>query len=89
MRHDRYGDPVDLDDGQLVDEHQAATHQPHHCDDGWLDRDADNPVPCLHCRPHLTPQPRPPQPDPARILAGVQRCRAELAARRRAPRRTA
>jgi hypothetical protein len=78
VNRDRYGDLVDLD------EHQAAiTDWAHHCDQGWLDRDADHPIPCLHCRPHLTPQPRLPEPDPARILAGLERCRAALANRTR------
>lgn len=84
MRRDRYGDLVDqepVDEHQALNEHQAAVLNRHHCDNGWVDRDADHPIPCLHCRPHLTPQPRPPEPDPARIQAGLQRCRAALADR--------
>jgi hypothetical protein len=50
MNRDRYGEPVDED--------QAATVEqlPHQCDGGWLDRDADNPRPCLRCKPHLARQ---------------------------------
>lgn len=35
----------------------ARTTDPpaHECDDGWLDRDADQPKPCLRCKPHLAP----------------------------------
>lgn len=83
MRRDRYGEP--LDDNDRQDHDAVVVELPHRCDDGWLDRDADHPVPCLRCRPHLAPRPRLPEPDPARILAGLERCRAELAQRRDAP----
>jgi hypothetical protein len=42
-RHDRTGDVAD-----------TPEHDPR-CKDGWIDRDADRPVPCLDCRPHLRP----------------------------------
>ncbi|ACU39383.1 hypothetical protein [Actinosynnema mirum] len=29
--------------------------EPHACNEGWLDRDADHPRPCLVCKPHLAP----------------------------------
>lgn len=45
-RLDRTGEPVDPD-------------QPdHHCDDGWIDRDANPARPCLICKPHLAPAAR-------------------------------
>lgn len=34
------------------DQPTEPTHDPR-CHDGWIDRDADHPVPCLDCRPHL------------------------------------
>lgn len=41
-RRDRTGDiPTDPDHDPRCDGH------------GWIDRDADQPVPCLDCRPHL------------------------------------
>lgn len=69
---DRYGERVDQDH-----EHLAPVVQlPHQCDSGWLDRDADQPRPCLACRPWLArSQPPLPPPDPTRIQAGVQLCR--------------
>ena len=45
MSPDRYGDQEPAVDG-------AAEHR---CDGGWIDRDADKPVPCLVCKPHLAP----------------------------------
>jgi hypothetical protein len=50
MRHDRTGEPVEDDDPQP----DEPFHDPR-CDGGWLDRDADVPVPCLVCKPHLAP----------------------------------
>ncbi len=44
MRLDRYGEPIDP---------EAVDEQPHRCRRGWIDRDADHPVPCLVCKPHL------------------------------------
>ena len=41
---DRFGEPVDPD--------------PHECDRGWINADADHPEPCLVCRPHLSPENR-------------------------------
>lgn len=40
-RRDRTGEPVD--------------ESPCGCDHGWLDRDADQPIPCTRCRPDLAP----------------------------------
>lgn len=48
--HDRYGEPIEDDDPQI--------ERPHRCQRGWIDRNADNPVPCLVCRPHLAPENR-------------------------------
>lgn len=45
VRHDRYGEPIEDDD--------TETDQPHRCRRGWIDRNADHPVPCLVCKPHL------------------------------------
>lgn len=45
MRHDRYGEPIEDDDPPPV--------RPHRCRRGWIDRNADHPVPCLVCKPHL------------------------------------
>jgi hypothetical protein len=42
--YDRTGDPID--------------DEPCGCDGGWIDRDADHPVPCITCRPHLAPAQR-------------------------------
>lgn len=40
-RHDRTGDEIEPDE--------------HDCDHGFIDRDADNPRPCLICKPWLAP----------------------------------
>ncbi|MBP2341057.1 hypothetical protein JOF41_007311 [Saccharothrix coeruleofusca] len=48
MSPTRYGDP----DPEPVEEAE------HHCRNGWIDRDADQPVPCLLCKPHLDPAKR-------------------------------
>jgi hypothetical protein len=37
--------------GELVDDDQDQP--PHRCKNGWIDRDADHPVPCLTCKPWL------------------------------------
>lgn len=51
MRHDRFGDEIDEDDGG------AVVEVPHRCDNGFVDRDADPPLkPCLRCKPHLAPE---------------------------------
>jgi hypothetical protein len=44
---DRTGEPIEPDE-----------EPEHRCDHGWIDRDADHPVPCLVCRPHLEPAER-------------------------------
>lgn len=44
--HDRYGEPIEEDD-------DAPVVRPHRCRRGWINRDADRPVPCLVCKPHL------------------------------------
>lgn len=46
MRHDRTGEVIEDDD-------DTQTVRPHRCRNGWINRDADNPVPCLVCKPHL------------------------------------
>lgn len=48
MRRDRYGEPIDPED---LDEQPV---HPYRCRrSGWIDRDADHPIPCLVCKPHL------------------------------------
>lgn len=47
VRHDRYGEPIEEDD----EDTEGA--RPHRCRRGWIDRNADHPVPCLVCKPHL------------------------------------
>ena len=37
-------------DGEIPEQRDD---EPCGCDHGWLDRDADRPVPCTRCRPHL------------------------------------
>lgn len=51
MPHDRTGELVD-------DEPATPFHDPR-CRNGWIDRDADQAVPCLVCRPHLRKTVRP------------------------------
>lgn len=51
MAHDRTGEEIDLDD--RPDELEPAHDR--RCRGGWIDRDADTPVPCLVCKPHLDP----------------------------------
>lgn len=50
MSPTRYGDP----DHEPVDE----PPEPHECRRGWLDPDADTPVPCLVCKPWLKSEQR-------------------------------
>jgi len=48
MTRDRFGEPVEPDD---------VPEQPHRCDKGFLDRDADPPLQrCPVCKPHLAPE---------------------------------
>ncbi len=59
MTYDRFGetDPAEPEPGESVlSDAELAAHKAR-CS-GWLDRDADNPVPCLRCRPHLAPEAR-------------------------------
>jgi len=50
----RYGDP-----DPAPDDRRAGEPVPHECRKGWLSPpDADRPVPCLICRPHLAPDRR-------------------------------
>lgn len=51
VRHDRTGELIEDDD-------EAETARPHRCRRGWIDRNADHPVPCLVCKPHLAPENR-------------------------------
>lgn len=47
MSHlDRTGEPID---------DAPPTHDPRCDGNGWIDPDADTPVPCLDCKPHLAP----------------------------------
>lgn len=39
-RHDRTGEVIE--------------DEPCGCDGGWIDRDADKPIPCTTCKPHLS-----------------------------------
>jgi hypothetical protein len=52
---DRFGDPVE--EPPEVSDEWPDVDPPHdpRCRKGWLDADADNPVPCLVCKPHLAP----------------------------------
>ncbi|MCP2255089.1 hypothetical protein LY13_003863 [Prauserella aidingensis] len=70
-RLDRYGEPLDDDerttdpatgdDIRTTDvwskgpDSSRTPAEPHECDHGWLDRDAERPRPCLICKPHLSP----------------------------------
>ncbi len=45
QRRDRTGEPIDPD---------VPDVEPHWCDQGWVDRDADQLTPCPVCKPHLT-----------------------------------
>ncbi|SMD24195.1 hypothetical protein [Lentzea albidocapillata] len=60
MPHDRYGETDDNENQAVTaDRPQQTVHRlPHACDQGWLDRNADHPRPCLTCRPHLAPHRR-------------------------------
>lgn len=73
MRHDRYGELLEAGEGQAA---------PHGCRDGWIDRDAERPRPCLRCRPYLAHRPPKPRPHPDVARAGSAAVRAALAARR-------
>lgn len=49
---DRCGE--DLDDEPLEGELPPDDEEPCDCESGWLDYlDADHPVPCPRCKPHL------------------------------------
>ncbi|MEV6445990.1 hypothetical protein [Amycolatopsis sp. NPDC051716] len=70
-RHDRYGERLEPDD-------DTSTDDVHECDGGWVDRDSNPAVPCLVCRPRLTPKPRTRRPDPEVARAGSKAVRAVL-----------
>jgi hypothetical protein len=53
MNLDRFGEPTE----PPVEDDDPSTHDPR-CRNGWIDRDADHPVPCLVCRPKLAPEER-------------------------------
>ncbi len=55
MRRDRTGEPLDDDEPDVPGPR-------HHCHGGWIDRNADRPIPCPTCRPWAA-QRRPPTPD--------------------------
>lgn len=81
--YDRYGDLIE----DQADPDRNDAEPRHDCDDGWIDRDVDNPLPCLVCRPHLAPDARraalglpavQPAADPQ---TGINACRAALRGR--------
>jgi hypothetical protein len=49
---DRFGNPAEPDPPEDATATSAEFHDPR-CRSGWIDRDADHPVPCLKCRPNL------------------------------------
>ncbi|MEO6090816.1 MAG: hypothetical protein ABIQ18_47710 [Umezawaea sp.] len=53
---DRYGDEPDEDQDHGDTSTPEPQRPPHECHGGWLDYDAA--LPCLTCRPHLTPEAR-------------------------------
>lgn len=61
MTYDRFGEleaepgAPGVDDQQQSEQELAAHKEK--CS-GWLDRNADQPKPCLRCRPHLAPEAR-------------------------------
>ncbi len=54
MTYDQFGEPEPGDPVEVSDE-WPDVNAPHTCDKGWIDREADQPRPCLICRPHLAP----------------------------------
>lgn len=54
MSPDRYGERPDEPPEEAPDA-EAVPVDAHTCDRGWVDREADHPVPCLVCRPNLAP----------------------------------
>lgn len=87
MPHDRYGNPIEDQDDHTTPSspQQAPQRPPHDCEDGWIDPEGDNPLPCLTCRPHLAPDARraalnlPASRPAADPRAGIAACRAALA----------
>lgn len=61
MTYDRFGDSDETTPhGEAQDTASAEESDEDHrkrCR-GWIDRDADHPVPCLRCKPHLAPDVR-------------------------------
>ena len=51
QRRDRTGEPIETDD---EDDDQ------HRCQNGWIDRNADRPVPCPECKPWVVQRKAPP-----------------------------
>lgn len=51
MTYNQFGDAVESE----ADDEAPEPHDPR-CRKGWIDRDADNPVPCLKCKPNLAPE---------------------------------
>lgn len=87
MPRDRYGELLEDQDDHTDPSLQATQRPPHDCQDGWIDPDVDNPLPCLVCRPHLAPDARraalglpavQPAADPQ---TGINACRAALRGR--------
>lgn len=51
---DRFGEPVEEPPDDEQSPAPPPAEEPCDCDNGWLDYlDADHPVPCPRCKPHL------------------------------------
>lgn len=61
MTYDRFGEsdsgPIEPGNSDPVQDEAALAEHKARCS-GWIDRDADHPVPCLQCKPHLAPDVR-------------------------------
>lgn len=59
MTYDQFGEPEpEQDDVEEVPSGEAELAEHKARCSGWIDRDADQPKPCLRCRPHLAPEER-------------------------------
>lgn len=52
MPHDRTGERIEEDDVDVDTAAVTAARHRRYCS-GWIDPDADRPIPCLVCKPHL------------------------------------
>ncbi len=59
MTYDRFGDSDEpaAEAGAAASTEETDEEHRKRCR-GWLDRNADHPVPCLRCKPHLDPETR-------------------------------